>query len=170
MRTTSAGFAIAAAKLPRGDREPIVLREWARPDVDEAVELMLALARKIVPGEDDADSVESVFAQAQQIAAHAEAPLVDAEWAAPEPMVAEVATVVASSDSRGNHGEPQRSLFSWAEFMAEEPGEPKHRRRDEAPTLSLFGRWRRSRRARSPERPARPLRHGLAPCSAGSAR
>ena len=138
MRATSAGFAIGSPKPASGDREPIVLREWARPDVDEAVELMLALARKIVPGEDDADLVESVFAQAQQISAHAEAPLVDAEWAAPEPMVAEVATVVASSDSRGNHGEPQRSLFSWAEFMAEEPGEPKHRRRDEAPTLSLF--------------------------------
>ena len=34
--------------------------------------------------------------------------------------------------------ERQRSLFSWAEFMAGESGEPKHRRRDEAPTLSLF--------------------------------
>ena len=65
---------------------------------------MLALARKIVPGEDDADSVASVFAQAQQIAADAEALLVDAEWAAPEPVVAEVATVEA----------PTLSLFEWA--------------------------------------------------------
>ena len=35
--------------------------------------------------------------------------------------------------------EPQRTLFSWAEFMAEDQDEPpKRRRRDEAPTLSLF--------------------------------
>ncbi len=39
---------------------------------------MLALARKIVAGEDDAGSVESVFAQAQQIAAEVKALLVDA--------------------------------------------------------------------------------------------
>ena len=52
--------------------------------------LMLALARKIVAGEEDADSVESVFAQAQQVAAEAEALLVDADWAAPEPVVVEV--------------------------------------------------------------------------------
>ena len=32
---------------------------------------MLALARKIVAGEEDSDSVESVFAQAQQVAADA---------------------------------------------------------------------------------------------------
>ena len=43
-------------------------------------------------------------AQAQQIAADAEALLVDAEWAAPEPVVAEVATVEA----------PTLSLFEWA--------------------------------------------------------
>jgi hypothetical protein len=35
--------------------------------------------------------------------------------------------------------ERQRTLFSWAEFMAGEPDEPpKPRRRDEAPTLSPF--------------------------------
>ena len=44
---------------------------------------MLALARKIVAGEEDAGSVESVFEQARQVAAEAEALLVDAEWAAP---------------------------------------------------------------------------------------
>ena len=47
---------------------------------------MLALARKIVAGEaDDADSVESVLAQAQQVAAEAEALLVDAEFVAVAP-------------------------------------------------------------------------------------
>ena len=101
---------------------------------DDGDDLMLALARKIVAGEDDADSVESVFAQAQQAAAEAEALLVDAEWAAPEPVAADVVAAVAGDDAE----EPQRSLFSWAEFMAEEPEEPKRRRRGEAPTLSLF--------------------------------
>ena len=43
-------------------------------------DLMLALARKNVAGKEDADSVESVFAQAQQVAADAEALLVDAGW------------------------------------------------------------------------------------------
>ncbi len=41
---------------------------------------MLALARRIVSGEQDADSVESVFAQTQQVAADAEALLVDDCW------------------------------------------------------------------------------------------
>ena len=102
-------------------------------------DLMLALARKIVAGEEDADSVESVFAQAQRVAADAEALLVDAEWAAPEPVTAEVVKVGAGmDDGRDDAGEAQRTLFSWAEFMASEPAEPKRRRRDEAPTLSLF--------------------------------
>ena len=100
---------------------------------------MLALARKIVSGVEDADSVESVFAQAQQVAADAEALLVDGEWRAPEPMAAEAIPTGASADSRRDDaGEPQRTLFSWAEFMAGEPAEPERRRRDEAPTLSLF--------------------------------
>ncbi len=45
-------------------------------------------------------------------------------------------SVAGAADS-----EPQRSLFSWAEFMAGEPEEPlptHGHRRDEAPTLSLF--------------------------------
>ena len=99
---------------------------------------MLALARKIVAGEEDADSVESVFAQAQQVAAEAEALLVDDGWR-PEPASAEVAAVGAGADERRDDvGEPQRTLFSWAEFMAEEPEQPKRRRRHDAPTLSLF--------------------------------
>ena len=106
---------------------------------DDGDDLMLALARKIVAGEEDADSVESVFAQAQQVAAEAEALLVDAEWAAPEPMVADgVAVGAGADDNREDADEPQRSLFSWAEFMAEEQVEPRRHRRNEAPTLSLF--------------------------------
>ena len=106
---------------------------------DDGDDLMLALARRIVSGEDDADSVESVFAQAEQVAADAEALLVDDEWAAPEPAgPEEVAVGAGVGDRRDDAGEPHRSLFSWAEFVAEGQAEPKRRRRREASTLSLF--------------------------------
>ncbi|MYE32166.1 MAG: hypothetical protein F4X80_05855 [Chloroflexi bacterium] len=109
---------------------------------DDGDDLMLALARKIVAGEEDAGSVESVFEQARQVAAEAEALLVDEDWHAPERAIveAEVITVGATAgDSADDAPEPQRTLFSWAEFMAQEQDEPpKRRRRDEAPTLSLF--------------------------------
>ena len=97
---------------------------------DDGDDLMLALARKIVAGEEDADSVESVFAQAQQVAAEAEALLVDAEWRAPEPVAV---------DSREDAPEPQRALFSWAEFMAQRV-EPTQRRggRPGPASISLF--------------------------------
>ena len=74
---------------------------------------MLALARRIVSGEEHADSVESVFAQVQQVAADAEALLVDAGWAAPEPAAAE-AVAVEAFEGRDDAVEPQRTLFSWA--------------------------------------------------------
>ena len=114
---------------------------------DDGDGLMLALARKIVAGEEDIDSVESVFAQAQQVAAEAEALLVDDEWAAPEPLVVEVhangdghtARPVGRSADHDETPEGQRSLFSWAEFMAEEPAEPTRRSRRPAPaSISLF--------------------------------
>ncbi len=106
---------------------------------DDGDDLMLALARKIVAGEEDDGSVESVFAQAQQVAAEAEALLVDTEWAAPEPVAVEAVPVPAGAGEPRDVGERQRSLFSWAEFMAGEQDEPPNpRRRDEAPTLSLF--------------------------------
>ena len=44
---------------------------------DDGDDLLIALARKIVAGEEDAGSVESVFEQARQVAAEAEALLVD---------------------------------------------------------------------------------------------
>ena len=111
---------------------------------DDGDDLMLALARKIVAGEEDAGSVESVFEQARQVATEAEALLVDAEWRAPEPVTAgaegiAVAAATAEPVPHEEAGRPQRTLFSWAEFMAGEQDEPpKRRRRDEAPTLSLF--------------------------------
>ena len=106
---------------------------------DDGDDLMLALARKIVAGEEDADSVESVFAQAQQVAAEAEALLVDAEWRAPELVAAVAVTVGTGADDDHKHaGEAQRTLFSWAEFMAEKPAEPGRRLRKEPETLPLF--------------------------------
>ena len=114
-------------------------------DEGDDLVLVLALARKIVAGAEDADSVESVFEQARQVAAEAEALLVDEGWHAPEPepvvIDAEAAPVgvAPADDRREDVGERQRSLVSWAEFMAGEPDEPEpRRRRDEAPTLSLF--------------------------------
>ena len=107
---------------------------------DDGDDLMLALARKIVAGEEDAGSVESVFEQARQVAAEAEALLVDAEWHPPEPEPVAV-RVVEVIGNRDEPDEQKRSLFSWAEFLAGEPAEterPRGRRRHEAPTLSLF--------------------------------
>ena len=46
----------------------------------------------------------------------------------------------APVNGNGHHDkapEPQQSLFSWAEFMAEEPVKPKGRK-TQAPSLSLF--------------------------------
>ena len=109
---------------------------------DDGDDLMLALARKIVAGDEDAGSVESVFEEARRVAAEAEALLVDEDWHAPEPAIVSsefVPIVAAGGDSRDDTPEPRRKLLSWAEFMAQEQDEPpKRRRRDEAPTLSLF--------------------------------
>ena len=100
---------------------------------------MLALARQIVSGEEDADaeSVEQVFAQARDAEAASKEFLVDDGWKAleseREPVVVEVhadgpgpvgETVVVN----GRLEEPtegQQSLFSWAEFLAEEPALPR---------------------------------------------
>ena len=105
---------------------------------DAGDDLMLALARKIVAGEGDDGSVESVFAQAQQVAAEAEALLVDAEWHAPDPVAVEsVAVGVGADERRDDAPEPQRSLFSWAEFLAAAP-EPPERRGGKPASISLF--------------------------------
>ena len=45
-----------------------------------------------------------------------------------------------NGNGNGHHDEapePQQSLFSWGEFMAEEPVKPKGRK-TQAPSLSLF--------------------------------
>ena len=80
---------------------------------DEGDDLMLAVARKIVAGEEDAGSVESVFEQARQVAAEAEALLVDAEWGAPkpQPITPEPVLVGAGADDLPEEdGVPRRLL------------------------------------------------------------
>ena len=118
---------------------------------------MMALARKIVSGdeENEAETMEEVFAQARNAESEAEELLVDDGWKA-----VEVETETVEVNGNGDHDaigigptvdlvlvnghydeadEPQRTLFSWAEFMAEEPVKPKGRGRKPQPaTLSMF--------------------------------
>ncbi len=63
-----------------------------------------------------------MFDQARQVAAAAEALLVDEGWHAPEPVVEAEAV---ADDRREEAPEPQRSLFSRTEFMA--GGRTSHR-------------------------------------------
>ena len=86
---------------------------------------MLALARK---DRRRRSGLEDVFAQAQRVAAGAEALLVDEEWRVPEPEPVEIGVgvgVVSEAVADAAAREPQRTLFLWAEFMAEEPAESK---------------------------------------------
>ena len=142
---------------------------------------MMALARKIVSGdeEQDAESVEAVFAQARDAVTTAEEYLVDDGWKVveiepePEPVnnngangnghhadgIGPTLDLILGTgqtangnghmpvpvDGIGTNGrhdeasEPQQTMFSWAEFMAEEPVKPRRRRRKAKPaTTSLF--------------------------------
>ena len=145
---------------------------------DDGDDLMMALARKIVSGDEEEDeTVEAVFAQARDAEAASEEFLVDDGW-----KVVEVEPEAAPVNGNGHHAngnghetigigptvelalgnghhpngnghalapvngnghhdeapEPQQSLFSWAEFMAEEPVKPKGRHKAQATSLSLF--------------------------------
>ena len=130
---------------------------------DDGDDLMMALARKIVSGDEEEDeTVEAVFAQARDAEAASEEFLVDDGW-----KVVEVEPEAAPANGNGHHAdgirptvelvldtghhangnghaavevpEPQQSLFSWAEFMAEEPVKPKGRSRKAKPAPpSLF--------------------------------
>ena len=152
---------------------------------DDGDDMMMALARKIISGEeedDEAETVEEVFAQARNAEATAEELLVDDGWKVVEvepetlavngngngnghhdanafgPTVELVlgnghAAVPANGNGRNGNGnghhdatpEPpawsadrQQSLFSWAEFMAEEPVKPKRNGKPRPATLSMF--------------------------------
>ena len=118
---------------------------------DDGDDLTLALARKVVSGEDAvAESVEQVLAPARAAEAASEELLVDDEWKVieAEPELVEVRPVgtngrVALVNGNGHQEEEavegQQSLFSWAEFMAEEPVKPKVRKqKPQSATLSMF--------------------------------
>ena len=150
---------------------------------DDGDDLMMALARRVVSGdEDEAETVEEVFAQARDAETTAEELLVDDGW---KPVEIEPETVAVNGNgangnghheaipigptvelfpanghgtnghghapvpvngngANGNHHEdeaeePQQTLFSWAEFMAEEPVKANGRKRKAQPaTLSMF--------------------------------
>ena len=158
---------------------------------DDGDDLMLALARQIVNGEEeDTESVEAVFAQARDAEVSAEELLVDDDWKAVQvngngangnghhadaigPTVELVLGNGHHANGNGVSGngnghndeapEPQQSLFSWAEFMAEEPVKPKGR--SPPPSRCSSGRSRRSRSGR-PSRSAwdaRPQHGGRTP-------
>ena len=118
---------------------------------DTGDDLMMALARKLVSGETDDGEAEDVFRQAQQIAAEAEDLLVDADWGRAEPEAEPLvlpppsdpadASVVELVPCASHHSrdKPQQTLFSWAEFLAEQPDEPRPRGRNPRPSgPSLF--------------------------------
>ena len=137
---------------------------------DDGEDVMMALARKIVSGDEeetDDEAVVEALAQAREAEASAEEYLVDDGWKAVEvepeavavngngnghgsdifgPTV-ELAPVNGHVPANGNGAnghqdeepEPQQSLFSWAEFMAEEPAKPKRKNGKPQPaSLSMF--------------------------------
>ena len=119
---------------------------------DDGDDLMLALARKLVAGdEDSSESVEDIFAQAQQVAADAESLLVDESWRPVEPtpeaptiielpkVEVEPAVAVIPCGHHTGAAPQQRDLFSWAEFLSDESKPTKNRRRKKVePSTSLF--------------------------------
>ena len=139
---------------------------------DDGDDMMMALARRIVSGEEDeTETVEEVFAQARDAETTAEELLVDDGWkpveVEPEAVAVNgnghhtngnghrdaigiaptVELVPANGHANGNGNghhedeatEPQQSLFSWAEFMAEEPVKPNGRKHKAQPaSLSMF--------------------------------
>ena len=131
-------------------------------DGDDGDDMMMALARRIVSGgdeEEDAETMEDVLAQARDAEAASEEFLVDDGWKVVE--VEPEAVEVNGNGTNGHHAngigptvelvlanahhdeapEPQQSLFSWAEFMAEEPVKPKGRGRKPQPAATSLFEW-----------------------------
>ena len=149
---------------------------------DDGDDMMMALARRIVSGdeEDEAETMEEVFAQARNAESEAEELLVDDGWKVVE-IEPETIAINGNGNGNGHHDdlfgigptvelveadghanrngnghspapatgngtnghddeapEAQQSLFSWAEFMAEEPVKPKRNRKPQPATLSMF--------------------------------
>ena len=141
---------------------------------DDGDDMMMALARRIVSGEeeDEAETMEEVFAQARDAESEAEELLVDDGWKVVE-IEPETIAVNGNGNGNGHHddlfgigptvelvpangrhangngngtnghqedeaSEAQQSLFSWAEFMAEEPVKPRRNRKPQPATISMF--------------------------------
>ena len=125
---------------------------------DDGDDLMMALARKIVSGEQEAETVEEVFAQAKDAVSEAEELLVDVDWRPVEVNgngtngnghhdgfdIGPTVELVPVNGHKGNGhhqdaDESQKTLFSWAEFMAAEPPKSKGRRSKPQPaSMSMF--------------------------------
>ena len=153
---------------------------------DDGDDMMMALARRIVSGEeeDEAETMEEVFAKARNAESEAEELLVDDGW-----KLVEVEPETVSVNGNGHHAngddalgigptvelvpvkgrhangngnghhdetpEAQQSLFSWAEFMAEEPVKARGRgRKPQHTTLSMFE-WAMSMEQEREEEPVR---------------
>ena len=130
---------------------------------DDGDDLMMALARRVVSGDEelDAETVEDAFARAREAEASADELLVDDGWKLVE---TEPETIAVNGNGNGDHdgigptvelvvgnaqtpanghhdeaGEPQQSTFSVEEFIAEEPVRPKGRtRKSQTLRLPLF--------------------------------
>ena len=109
---------------------------------DDGEDLMMALARRIVSGEEDgAETVEEVFAQAQDAVSEAEELLVDEDWRAVE--IDPEAVMVNGSGTNGNGHHDPSDLGPTVELLPV-PGNGKgngsNGRRDEAeePQQQLF--------------------------------
>ena len=117
---------------------------------DTGDDLMMALARKLVSGDAEDEPVEDIFRQAQDIAAQADQLLVDEDWQRTEPLPGPLIMLPSEADPGaaalvpcgGHHSsEPQEqaTLFSWAEFLAEQPEPTQSRGRKPPPAgPSLF--------------------------------
>ena len=129
---------------------------------DDGDDLMLALARKIVAGQEDADSLELVFAQAQQVAADAEALLVDDGWARPsrwlrKPSRSERALTTVGTTLASGSGSCSPGRSSWPRNRTTPAvGIGTKLRRSRSSSGRSTGSGRPNRQASRPASPPRP--------------
>ena len=140
---------------------------------DEGDDLMMALARRIVSGdEEEAETVETVFAQARDAETEAEELLVDEGWQTHESLprtrygvelevngtngngvvtangnghaakgIGPTVELVLGNGQHDEASEPQPSLLSWAELMAEEPSKSEKRGQKPKPASASLFEW-----------------------------
>ena len=118
---------------------------------------MLALTRKLANGNEDdvADTVEAAFANARASETEPEEYLVDDGWKAPEPEMPGIVELITDSDTENSAmedtnrdsnvagaetdvAESPQALFSWTEFMAEDPAKQRGSARNLQPSRPLF--------------------------------